>query len=432
MRNIPGVIVLLTLSLAVSIAPASAQVPGTNGKIAFMSSRNGNSDIYSIEGDGSNETRLTSDPAEDYTPTFSPLATKIAFVSGRSGSDEIYEMSADGSNVTRLTTGSQFSNGLAYSPDGSKIAYGGRAGIYVMNSDGSSNVRVQAGPGLGYPSFSPDGRKIVYQVAATRVTAEIRLMNADGTRDVQLTNSPGEDLMPSFSPDGSKIVFSSERDTDGDSPQLQIYVMNPDGSSPTRLTNNVGSDNYSSFSPDGRKITFTSSQNNQTQVYTMDADGSNPVPLTAGNNVNMRSSWGVGPSARPTIWNMMVEDGQTIPDLGEATAAVGDGLHIVTLDGGQPNSFVGTRSVWFIKGSPAGPVNSCTAASSCVAAPDFRTAWDGSSVNAFLPSALVAGDRARVQVNTDHGSSDPGDVAATVKIVPGPPTCPFLDRSCTP
>jgi len=71
-------------------------------KIAFHSDRDGNQDIYVMNADGTNPTRLTSDPASDRVPAWSPDGTKIAFDSRRDGNFEIYVMNADGTNPTRL------------------------------------------------------------------------------------------------------------------------------------------------------------------------------------------------------------------------------------------------------------------------------------------------------------------------------------------
>ena len=76
--------------------------PAPCGKIAFISNRDGNDEIYVMNADGSNQTRLTNNPAM-IRPSFSPDGSKIAFVSNRDGNYEIYVMNADGSNQTRLT-----------------------------------------------------------------------------------------------------------------------------------------------------------------------------------------------------------------------------------------------------------------------------------------------------------------------------------------
>jgi Tol biopolymer transport system component len=91
-----------------------ATFPGEDGKIAFSSDRDGNTEIYVMNAqDGSNQTNLTMNPAFDFDPSWSPDGTKLAFTSDRDGNTEVYVMNAqDGSNQTRLTDNGA-SDGLA-------------------------------------------------------------------------------------------------------------------------------------------------------------------------------------------------------------------------------------------------------------------------------------------------------------------------------
>ena len=103
-------LVLLVITLAVSlligcnpVIPDEGEGEG-GGKIAFVSYRDGGyGEIYVMNADGSNQTRITNNSAWDADPCFSPDGTKIAFGSIRDGNDEIYVMNADGSNQTRIT-----------------------------------------------------------------------------------------------------------------------------------------------------------------------------------------------------------------------------------------------------------------------------------------------------------------------------------------
>ena len=138
---------LLLTSLVTAIGPARGAYPGTNGRVAFETNRDGNLELYSMDPDGSDQVNLTDDPAEDTDPVWSPDGTRIAFVKASEGHDNIWVMTADGSGQTNLTPGAvttgQANEGTnpTWSPDGTKIAYASSQGeIWAMNADGSNKV----------------------------------------------------------------------------------------------------------------------------------------------------------------------------------------------------------------------------------------------------------------------------------------------------
>ncbi len=223
-------------------------------------------------------------------PTWSPDGTRIAFQSSRDGNEELYVMNGDGSGLTRLTNNAAFDGEPAWSPDGAKIAFlttrDGSAAIYVMNADGSGVTRLTNSPGADAdPAWSPDGTKIAF-TSNRDGNYEIYVMNADGSGVTRLTNNPARDGWPSWSPDGTRIAFQSERD--GNS---QLYVMNADGSGVSRLTNNSDSDWQPAWSPDGSRIAFTKNVQgcdyydcwDFTSIYVVNADGSGLTQLIGTN-----------------------------------------------------------------------------------------------------------------------------------------------------
>ena len=191
----------------------------SQGKIAFDSCAGGNCEIFLINPDGTGEVRLTFNTANDNDPSLSANGRRIAFTTTRDGEfQQIYVMNADGTNQTRVTNNSEYNYSPAISPDGSMIAYsserhgdgGLRNRIYLINSDGS-NEREVIIPGSSFsPAFSRDGRRIVFS-SFRNGDSEIYVMNVDGSGQVRLTNAGGPDLAPSFSPLGDKIYFTSFR-----------------------------------------------------------------------------------------------------------------------------------------------------------------------------------------------------------------------------
>ena len=276
---VPPITPVLVPPVMWSPSPAATETPPPlSGRIAFVSWRDGDAEIYVMNIDGSNQTRLTDNPAWDGNPAWSPDGSNIAFVSDRDGNQEVYVMNIDGSNQTRLTNNVESDYGPVWSPDGSKIAFesyrDGNQEIYVMNADGSDQRRLTDNPaadGADWPLvWSPDGSKIAF-VSDRDGNDEIYAMNTDGSNQTRLTNSLDPEWYPAWSPDGSKIAFSVARD--------EIYVMTADGSQLTNLTNKTGNDWRPVWSPDGSRIAFESYRDGDQKIYVMNADGSEQIRL---------------------------------------------------------------------------------------------------------------------------------------------------------
>jgi Tol biopolymer transport system component len=275
-------------ALLISLVLASAsQAQLDNTKIAFVSNRDGNSDIYLMNPDGTNPVNITNHPAYDGQPSWSPDGKKIAFVSDRDGNQEIYVMNAcDGTNQVRLTFSSPL---MAYdpdwSPDGTKIVFtlgdqDDNQQIYVMNADGTGAHDISLPPGVidFRPSWSPDGTQIAFQSYPPNAVWK---MNADGTNRISL--SPEDRGGPKWHP-CTKILFS------GGTPG-QIYVMDADGSNITQLTDAPGDNGAGGWSPDCTKIVFLSTRDGNYEVYVMNADGTNQENLTNNPANDSSPSW---------------------------------------------------------------------------------------------------------------------------------------------
>jgi Tol biopolymer transport system component len=298
-RIIPILLILLMASGCSGVTPSSSQPPTsgatTTQPIVFTSDRDGNDEIYVMNADGSNQTRLTNNTANDWGPVWSPDGTKIAFVSNRGGG-EIYVMNADGSNQTNLTNNPAFDSQPAWSPDGTRIAFlserDGNREIYVMNADGSNQTRLTNNPDDDYdPAWSPDGTQIAFTSWGDFIDAEgkptsikLYVINADGSNLTSPTDSPAYAWQGAWSPDGTKFAYtghyawsSAYTFRTGDN---EIFVQNADGSNRINLTNNPADDWTPVWSPDGTRIAFVSDRDGNQEIYVMDADGSNQTNLT--------------------------------------------------------------------------------------------------------------------------------------------------------
>jgi Tol biopolymer transport system component len=229
------------------------------------------------------------------TPDASPPApARIAFVQHPTGeSKHIYIMEVDasgkGSNPTRLTSDSDDETFLTWSSDGKRLVYeraNAGAAIYVINSDGTGELRLSPSPGLDVsPSWSPDGTQIIYarlqgmpQPNQPPPMTDIRIMNADGTNDHLVLANLVLGIEPRWSVQ-DLIVFMSY----ADAPGLNIYTVDLAGGGLRRLTNVTGANNAEPvWSHDGAHISFGSDRegNNKLNIFKMDADGGNVEQLT--------------------------------------------------------------------------------------------------------------------------------------------------------
>jgi Tol biopolymer transport system component len=231
-------------------------------RIAFVSDRNGNADIFVVDVTGALESGeipegfpITENPAEDFFPSWSPDGTKIAFLSNRDGDFEIYLINvgsamkgARDAGLAKLTENNTDEFYVVWSPDGSQLAFqtsrDGNFEIYRMNTDGLEQKNLTNNPaGDGFPDWSPDGDRISFSTDRDR-DFEIYVMNTDGSGQINLTNNPADDQVPSWSPDGAFLAFATNRDGN-----FEIYVMNNDGSGLVRLTDSSADEQFPAWQP---------------------------------------------------------------------------------------------------------------------------------------------------------------------------------------
>lgn len=177
-------------------------------KLAFSSDRGGDPDIYVTDASGMSPHRITAFRGPDVSPTWNPKTnSQVAWVSGRTKLPQIYVMDTDGANVTRLTDGG-YASAPSWSPNGTVLtfawnrSYGpgapGGEDIYIMNIASKAWTQLTHSAGANdAPSWSPDGRHIVFQ-REQGGHSEIWMMLADGTDQQQLTHG-GDNTMPNWS-----------------------------------------------------------------------------------------------------------------------------------------------------------------------------------------------------------------------------------------
>jgi TolB protein len=232
-------------------------------------------------------------------------ASRIAYVVQGRGSKEIYVVDSDGENATRVTSDGTIALSPSWSPDGGRIAYtsfrSGAPLLYERNlASGADRVLSDRGGINITPSYAPDGRTVAFGTTVGGHT-EIATVGPEGLR--QHTRGRGyENLSPSFSPDGRRVAFVSDR-----LGQPQIYVMTLGGE--PRLVSEYGSRGYSTspdWSPAGPVIAYHTRVNGRMQIVAVDADGGGARVLTD-RSTNEDPSW--APDGRHLVFASPDRDG---------------------------------------------------------------------------------------------------------------------------
>ncbi len=231
-------------------------------------------------------------PCANYYMNISTDGQYLVFASNRAGKYHIFKSKVDGTQLRQLTSDdAQDDYYPAFSPDGTRIvfqrnAYSSSAEVYIMNSDGTNQIRLTDNTIYdGNPQFNPLGTKIVFSAWDGTPYPEIFIMNPDGTGRTQLTNTAGAywNYQPKFNAPLNKIYFLH-----GFNANENIRRMNPDGTNIEDITPNdnaFGISEYGfDFSADGTKMSFSTSQwhgyNGGSDVVLANSDGTDWIRLT--------------------------------------------------------------------------------------------------------------------------------------------------------
>lgn len=260
--------------------------------------------IYTMNVDGSDVKLLSSGAGRTTCSFFFPNQKRFIYASTQLGGEtcppapdrskgyvwpiyptyDIFSANIDGTAVRRLTKNKGYDAEGVVSPDGKRIVFtslrNGDLDIYLMNSDGTGVRRLTSEKGYdGGPFFSWDGKHIVYRAyhpkTAIEVSeyeallkqslikptrAEIYIMNADGSRQRQITQNGAANWAPFLHPNNQQIVFSSNLH-DPERSSFSLYVVNTDGTGLKRLTSGARFDSFPMISRDGTKLVFASTRN---------------------------------------------------------------------------------------------------------------------------------------------------------------------------
>jgi Tol biopolymer transport system component len=196
-------------------------------------------DIFTADVSGGGLFRLTATPGYDAEATVAPDGSRIVFTSVRDGDLEIYSMRLDGTDVKRLTSEIGYDGGAFFSPDSKRIVY--RA---YHPTDPAERGRYQ---------------DLLTKNVVEPSKLEIFVMDADGTRQRQVTRNGAANFSPFFHPDGRRIIFSSNLH-DPQKRSFQLFLIGDDGQGLEQLTFNGGFNSFPMFSPDGARLVWVSNR----------------------------------------------------------------------------------------------------------------------------------------------------------------------------
>jgi len=356
--------------------------------------------IWTFKTDGSSVnplTSITNSNTDATSPVWSPDGETIAFASDQAldgtdaentnGTSNIWLMNGDGSNIqslTEITADNAESESPQWSPDGSQILFlsnkaldGSNAAntnnacnVWVMNSDGSGQQALTSLTGSGLSDcsnaiWSPDGSQILYSSARAldgsnavnaNTTLNIWVMNADGSNDTLLTNYEAlaaDNLLGEWSPNGTRIVYRSagaldSTDTANSNETFNIWIMDSDGTDKeplTSLTANAADCFDPTFSPDGTKLAYFSPRK---------TDGTDAGTSPVNYNVWIINADGTGNAAVTSLTNEDAGFGALFP----FWALDGNSLFFISsgaLDGSDAQNTNKATNLWQADGDGSNP-----------------------------------------------------------------------------
>jgi dipeptidyl aminopeptidase/acylaminoacyl peptidase len=231
-----------------------------------MDSNRGVSNVWIVSTTGGNPTQITQG-GRDNSPAWSPDGKTLAFLSGRDGTSQIYLLSMDGGEAKKLTHLSTGADLFHWSPDGQSLAF--TSSVYPDCSDDACNakndeekekskVKAHIYDHLLYRHWDhwSDGKRSHLFVVPVQGNAVPRDLTAGADYDVP-PDERGSAGDFNFSPDGKEICFTAVTDkVEAISTNADLFLVPVAGGEPKRITTQPGFDGNPVYSPDGRYIAY--------------------------------------------------------------------------------------------------------------------------------------------------------------------------------
>jgi TolB protein len=271
------------------IGKLSGGLPGiASTKIAFVSNRSGNKEIWAMDYDGENQRQLTQIHTISLTPRWSPDASRIAFTCfAQPGSSSVLtaQICVYSTLTNHLISWPHFkgtNSSPSWSPDGSQLMFMssmfGNPELFITDASGQRPKRLTYSNGSNTsPSWNPKTGQQVAFVSDRGGIPQLYTMNSDGSSQAKVDlPDMGYVIDPAWSPNGQLLAFSWRRPNGN----YDIYVMEIVTRQLVELTRDVGRNERPSWAPDGRHLVFESTRTGTRQIWSMIADGTEARQLT--------------------------------------------------------------------------------------------------------------------------------------------------------
>ena len=264
-------------------------------RIIFISEKDGNPEIYSMEKNGSDPQRLTNSSRSENNPKLSFNGKYLSFLVEKNSIKELYmvEMEENGKQIQISQKGLDVED-FFWSPNSQGITYKAKDSseihdiyLYDLVKDSTNKVTNNSSiEKLG--NWSPDGEWIVYSVIkGDEDKVGIFKKNPSGVDEVRLTEN-FEDHNPLWSPDGKRIAFLSTRGSD----DIDIYTLDIENNEEKNITASQGNDFDFSWDPDGKRIVFVSEREDNPEIFVIDVTlKQDPIRLTDNDSLEYSPIW---------------------------------------------------------------------------------------------------------------------------------------------